>query len=172
MAASPPPNDTDLPFRISTLIFLRNDSGELLLLERHKAPNKGCWSPIGGKLEMARGESPFECAVREVGEEAGLAVNAADLHLFGMISEKNYEGSGHWLLFLFDCCKPLPGLPPSFDEGHLAFFKRGAIADLRLPETDRQLIWPLYDQHREGFTVLRADCDPANNLKITVEERL
>ncbi|MGF1447991.1 MAG: NUDIX domain-containing protein [Opitutales bacterium] len=165
------PAASGLPFRISTLIFLRNAAGELLLLERRKAPNLGCWSPIGGKLEMAQGESPFECAAREVGEEAGLAVTLADLHLFGMISEKGYEGSGHWLLFLFDCRKPLPTLPPAFDEGHLAFFERPAVDGLRIPETDRQLIWPLYDERRDAFTVLRADCNPANNLNITVEER-
>ena len=48
------------PFKISVLVFLRDVRGRLLLIKRSKAPNLGCWSPIGGKLEMERGESPFE----------------------------------------------------------------------------------------------------------------
>lgn len=42
-----------LPFKISVLVFLRDEAGRLLLLQRTKAPNIGCWSPPGGKLEMA-----------------------------------------------------------------------------------------------------------------------
>jgi len=48
-----------LPYKISVLVFLENRAGELLLIHRNKAPNLGNWSPIGGKLEMAAGESPF-----------------------------------------------------------------------------------------------------------------
>ena len=89
---------TDRPrFRISTLAFLRDREDRLLLLERNREPNKGCWSPIGGKLHMDEGESPYECARREILEEAALEVADDDLHLFGMVSEKHYEGSGHWL---------------------------------------------------------------------------
>ena len=80
-----------------------DEAGRLLLIQRTKAPNLGCWSPIGGKLEMGVGESPFECAVRETFEETGVHVATEDLHLFGMISEKGYEGQSHWLMFLFDC---------------------------------------------------------------------
>jgi len=57
------------PFKISVLVFLRDARGRQLLIKRRKAPNLGCWSPIGGKLEMGTGESPFECAIRETGEE-------------------------------------------------------------------------------------------------------
>ena len=65
-----------LPFKISVLVFLRDEAGRLLLIQRTKAPNLGCWSPIGGKLEMGLGESPFECAVRETFEETGLLLAA------------------------------------------------------------------------------------------------
>ena len=70
-----------MPYKISSLVYLRDKEGRLLLLKRRKAPNKGLWSPIGGKLEMSTGESPHEAAVREVGEEAGLEIEAGDLHL-------------------------------------------------------------------------------------------
>ena len=64
------------------------------MLQRSKSPNKGFWSPPGGKLEMALGESPYECAKRESYEELGLELHDDDLNLFGYVSEKNYEGGG------------------------------------------------------------------------------
>jgi 8-oxo-dGTP diphosphatase len=158
------------PFKISVLVFLRDAPGRLLLIKRRKAPNLGCWSPIGGKLEMARGESPFECAIRETAEEVGLAVTEKDLHLFGYISEKNYEGGGHWLMFLFDCKKILPDLPPTGDEGEFAFFPRGEIDALPIPPTDQVLVWPWYDQHRGDFVAIRADCAPGEPLNVVVEQ--
>ena len=65
---------TTLPFKISTLVFVHNALGHQLLIQRKKAPNLGCWSPIGGKLDMSAGESPYECARRETEEEIGLQV--------------------------------------------------------------------------------------------------
>jgi 8-oxo-dGTP diphosphatase len=159
-----------LPYKIAVLVFLRNAAGEHLLLHRSKAPNKGAWSPIGGKLEMAAGESPFECAVRETREETGLSIATGDLHLFGIIAERAYEGSSHWLLFLFTCQKPLPGLPPDISEGAFGFFSREAVDGLAIPETDRTALWPTYDSHRGRFVALRADCAPGAPLRIEVEE--
>jgi 8-oxo-dGTP diphosphatase len=161
-----------LPYQIAVLVFLRNAGGEHLLLHRSKAPNKGAWSPIGGKLEMEGGESPFECAVRETHEETGLSIEAGDLHLFGIIAEKAYEGRSHWLLFLFTCGKPLAGLPPDISEGRFGFFSREAVDALELPETDRTALWPTYDRHREGFVALRADCSPGRPVRVEVEESI
>jgi 8-oxo-dGTP diphosphatase len=159
-----------LPYQIAVLVFLRNAAGDHLLLHRSKAPNKGAWSPIGGKLEMLAGESPFECAVRETREETGHSITPGDLHLFGIIAEKAYEGSSHWLLFLFTCRKPLAGLPPDISEGRFGFFSREAVDALAIPETDRTALWPTYDSHRERFVVLRADCAPGAPLRVEVEE--
>ncbi|MGE9295164.1 MAG: NUDIX hydrolase [Puniceicoccales bacterium] len=161
-----------LPFKISVLVFLRDPSGRLLLIQRRKAPNLGCWSPIGGKLEMAIGESPFECAAREVGEEVDLSITTEDLHLFGYVSEKGFEGAGHWLMFLFDCRKTINALPPAIDEGQFRFFSREEINDLKIPPTDHQLVWPYYDTHRERFIALRANCQPGSDLEIVVEQSL
>jgi 8-oxo-dGTP diphosphatase len=159
-----------LPYKIAVLVFLENPAGEHLLLHRAKAPNRGAWSPIGGKLEMATGESPFECAVRETREETGFTIAAADLHLFAVIAEKAYEGQSHWLMFLFRCLRPLPGLPPDISEGRFGFFPREAIDALPIPETDRTALWPTYDQHRERFVALKADCAPGQPVRVEVEE--
>jgi len=50
-----------IPYKLAVLVFVENTAGEHLLLLRAKPPNLGVWSPIGGKLETATGESPFEC---------------------------------------------------------------------------------------------------------------
>lgn len=161
-----------LPFKISVLVFLRNSQGELLLMERAKKPNIGCWSPIGGKLEMSEGESPFQTAIRETREEAGLTITEQDLHLFCMITEKGYEASTHWLMFLFDCSKPLEALPAPIEEGRFRFFPDRKIEHLPVPETDRQLLWPIYRDKRKGFCVLRADCLQGMPQAVVVEEQL
>ncbi len=156
-------------FRISTLVFLRDHEGRFLLIERKRPPNKGKWSPIGGKLDMATGESPFECAIRETVEETGLRVAEEDLHLFGYVSEKNYEGEKHWLMFLFHCRKPLPGLPAEIDEGRFGFFSREEVRRLPIPETDERLVWNLFDEHADGFAGIRADCANPSQLTVTRE---
>ncbi len=160
------------PYKISTLIFLRNTAGDLLLMQRRKHPNFGLWSCIGGKLEMPTGESPFQTAIREVHEEIGLSLIEADLHLFAMIAEKAYEGQCHWLMFLFDCRKRLSELPPDIAEGHFAFHPPDRIDSLPIPETDRLALWPLWRENRDGFTSLRADCSPGRPIAVVVEETM
>ena len=159
-----------LAHKIAVLVFLENPAGELLLMLRAKPPNLGAWSPIGGKLETALGESPFECAVRETFEETGLQASTADFHLFAMIAEKAYEGHAHWLMFLFRCKQPIAALPPEIAEGKFGFFSRKAIDALPIPETDRTALWPIYDGYRNSFVALKADCAPGKPIKIEIEE--
>ena len=161
-----------MDFKISVLIFVRDEQGRLLLIERKKEPNKGAWSPIGGKLEMLAGESPFQCAIREAKEEIGIDLQESDLHLFSMISEKAYEGSTNWLMFLFDCKKRVSALPETIDEGRFKFFAREEIDSIKIPETDKAFIWRFWDSRRENFTALRADCAPGKELRAIVEEQI
>ncbi len=159
-----------LSHKIAVLVFLENNAGEHLLLLRAKPPNLGIWSPIGGKLDTATGESPFECAVRETREETDFAITTDDLHLFSMIAEKAYEGESHWLMFLFRCRRPIPALPPPMGEGRFGFFSRAAIDGLAIPETDRNALWPIYDRYRDRFVALKADCSPGRPIRVEVEE--
>lgn len=159
-----------LPYKIAVLVFLENAEGDHLLLLRAKPPNLGVWSPIGGKLETATGESPYECAVRETFEETGQQVSLEDLHLFAMIAEKAYEGQSHWLMFLFRCRLPIATLPPDINEGRFGFFSRAAIDQLPIPETDRTALWPVYDRYRDRFVALRADCAPGQPVRVEIEE--
>ncbi len=158
-----------LPYKISVLVFIENAAGEQLLLLRAKQPNLGVWTPIGGKLEMATGESPFECAVRETEEETGLVITSEQLHLFAMIAEKAYAGNTHWLMFLFRCKVPIGLLPPDIAEGKFAFFSREQIDSLPIPETDKTALWPIFDQYHDGFVALKADC-ARSPIQITIEQ--
>ena len=158
-----------MEFKISCLLFIRNAEEEILMIRRNKAPNKGFWSPPGGKLNMSEGESPYECARREALEETGVSLVDNDLSLFGYVSEKGYETTTNWLMFLFDCKKVFTKLPDDIDEGVFRFFPREAIAKLPVPPSDHQLVWPFFDKRSEGFCGIRADCRERDSLKLSIE---
>jgi len=159
-----------LPHKLSALVFLQDREERLLLIERTRPPNIGCWSPIGGKLETATGESPHQCAARETLEETGLACQPEDFHLFGMIAERAYEGGAHWLMFLFTCRRRIPSAPQPIAEGRFGLFARSEVDGLLLPETDRTGLWPIFDRHRNDFVAMRADCTPGSPLRIDIEQ--
>ena len=73
-----------LPYKVATLLYCFNERDEVLLLERAQEPNRGLWSPCGGKLKTDIGESPYACACREAEEELGIKIHATDLHLTGL----------------------------------------------------------------------------------------
>jgi 8-oxo-dGTP diphosphatase len=147
-----------LPYKIATLLYAFNERDEALLIERAQEPNRGLWSPCGGKLKTGTGESPHACAGREAGEELGLQLTAADLHLMGLISEQGYQGHAHWLMFLFEIKPRLHTLPPVHREGRFGFFSRLALASLPIPQTDRERIWPWFWAHRGGFFAAHCQC--------------
>jgi 8-oxo-dGTP diphosphatase len=159
-----------LAYKLAVLVFIENEKGEQLLMLRAKPPNLGVYSPIGGKLETSIGESPFECAVRETYEETGLKIQTEDLHLFSMIAEKAYEGEKHWLMFLFRCKKLITHIPNTISEGSFGFFSKEAIKTLPIPETDRIALWPIFEQYKDRFVALKADCSPGKPIKIEIEE--
>lgn len=158
-----------LPYHIASLLYCFNDRDEVLLLERAQEPNRGRWSPPGGKLHQPDGESPFACAAREAGEEMALRLEPADLHLTGLVSEHGYAGQAHWLMFLFEVRPRLATVPPPIREGRFAFHARTALPDLRLPVTDRDRLWPWFWQHRGGFFAAHCHCHPDGRHDWTLE---
>ena len=63
--------------QLATICYIDNGK-ELLMLHRNKKPNdvhEGKWIGVGGKLE--RGETPQECAAREIFEETGAQSQAS-----------------------------------------------------------------------------------------------
>lgn len=166
-----------LPYRLACLCDLRDARGRILLLKRLKSPNLGLCSPIGGKLDVESGESPAQCARREIMEEAGIDVPIERLRLVGLISERAFEGRGHWLLFYYRVMGPVDVPPQDIREGRLDWFEWNQIDTLPIPETDRHIIWPLVRQAEPtgsapepGFFAVHIDCT-GPQLSWTVEQQ-
>jgi 8-oxo-dGTP diphosphatase len=90
--------------------------------------------------------------------------------LFGYVSEKNYEGNSHWLMFLVDILPVVKSLPPKIEEGYFEFFYRQQINDIKIPPTDLQLVWPFFDKRKQGFWGIRADFEK-KSPKIKIEAK-
>jgi len=59
--------------RVGVGVLLVDEHGHVLLTLRKLAPEVGCWSIVGGKLDYL--ETLQECAIRESLEEVGLDVS-------------------------------------------------------------------------------------------------
>ncbi len=147
-----------LPYKIAVLCYLFDERGRLLLLHRAQEPNKGLYSPIGGKLHMDEGESPAACALREMREEVELDLGYADIHLTGLISETAFGGETHWLLFLYEVTHPVEVTRMQFSEGTLEWHAFDEVDALNIPETDRKVIYPLFRKYRGKFFHAHIDC--------------
>lgn len=86
--------------QLSTICYLDNGK-QFLLLHRNKKNNdihEGKWVSVGGKFE--HGETPEECAKREIKEETGL--NAKELIPVGFISFPDFtHDSVDWYSFVY-----------------------------------------------------------------------
>lgn len=178
-----PPAAGNAPYKIAVLVYVFNDAGKLLLLHRRKPPNQNLYSPIGGKLEQAIGESPYACALREVQEEIGITLTLDDVRLLGIVSERGYptslEATTHWLMFCFEVTRPLKVANMEFDEGRLEWIDPIIVPQLEIPKTDREIIWPLVRQHsmalnpavrrHDGFFSVHIDCSDAHNFQVIHE---
>lgn len=163
MSLDAPQYDTaNLPYKVAVLCYLWDADDRLLMLHRRKPPNVDMYSPVGGKLEISRGESPHECSVREVEEETGLVLRQDEMRLLGMVSERAYQGQMHWLIFLFECVRAVgqAEIPlREFDEGRLEWVAAAGVERLPIPATDRDVMWPLVRAHRGGgFFSVDIDC--------------
>ena len=80
---------------VNTTLCYIEKNGCYLMLHRTKKEhdyNKNKWIGIGGKFE--NGESPEDCAVREIREETGLIVEHADLEYCGIVTFIDMTGVG------------------------------------------------------------------------------
>ena len=78
----------------TTLCYIEKNVCYLMLHRTKKEHdyNKDKWIGIGGKFE--NGESPEDCAVREIREETGLIVEHADLEYCGIVTFIDMTGVG------------------------------------------------------------------------------
>ncbi len=100
----------------------------------------GKWNGLGGKLEP--GETPEECAVREIREESGLI--ARRLELKGVLSFPGFANDEDWYAFVF-VVPEFEGQISESQEGYLQWIESTEIYDLNLWEGDRVFL-PWLDQ--------------------------
>jgi 8-oxo-dGTP diphosphatase len=123
--------------KLATLCYVQKD-GKTLMLHRIKKENDihaGKWNGLGGKL--IPGESPEECARREILEESGLHVK--NLRFAGMITFPDFAGDDDWYTFLFTA-NPDHGTLIDSPEGVLAWIPDEDLLDLHLWAGDRVFI--------------------------------
>lgn len=123
--------------KLATLCYVRND-GHTLMIHRVKKANDmhaGKWNGLGGKLEP--GETPEECAIREVWEEAGLRVRNPRLR--GIITFPGFSNDEDWYTFLF-VINDFEGALIDSPEGNLRWIPDDDLLALNLWEGDRIFI--------------------------------
>ncbi len=85
--------------KLATLCYIKKD-GKTLMLHRNKKDkdmNGGKWIGLGGKIED--GETPEECAIREIKEESGLIPK--NLILKGILTFPTFDDYETWYVFLY-----------------------------------------------------------------------
>lgn len=115
------------------------------MMHRVKRPDDmhwGKWNGLGGKLKP--GETPEECAVREVREESGLSIE--DPRLRGFITFPAFDQFDDWYVFLFTAGR-FSGTLAESDEGLLEWVEDVNLLKLDLWEGDH-LFLPWLDQER------------------------
>ena len=132
-------------YTIASIVVLKSDRGNFLLLDRENHPNKGKMSPVGGKISADLPESIHESAVREVYEETGISVATKDLSIYGMFTDVNMDSGDNWMVFVFRCHRLIDEdelAVRTTPEGELAWVSDSNLEQANLPELHRDHVWP------------------------------
>ena len=132
--------------KLATLCYVINKkSNSTLMLHRVKRENdyhQGIWNGLGGKFES--GESPEECAIREIKEESGLNVKSVTMK--GFITFPMFDGKEDWYVFLF-VTDDFEGELIDSNEGDLAWIQNEKLMEINLWEGDKIFIpWLFKDK--------------------------
>lgn len=104
------------------------------MVHRNKKANdmhQGKWNGLGGKINP--GESPEECAVREIYEESGLRVRNPQLK--GFLTFPAFAKDEDWYVFVF-VVKDFDGEMTNSPEGDLQWVNNSDLTSLNLWEGD------------------------------------
>jgi 8-oxo-dGTP diphosphatase len=125
--------------KLATLCYVTDrKTDSTLMLHRVKKANdyhEGKWNGLGGKFEQ--GESPEECAIREIEEECGLKVKSVKMK--GFITFPLFDGKEDWYVFLF-AADDFEGNLIDSPEGNLMWIKNEKLIELNLWDGDKIFI--------------------------------
>ena len=133
--------------KLATLCYLIDKKeNKTLMIHRVKKENdyhEGKWNGLGGKFEA--GESPEECAIREVKEESGFTMIKPRMN--GFITFPEFDGVDDWYVFIFTS-ENFEGEIIDSSEGNLDWIPNDKLTSLNLWDGDRIFIEWLY---RDNF---------------------
>ena len=133
----------------TTLCYIERDGAYLMIhrVKKENDENRDKWVGVGGKLEA--GETPFDCARREIREETGVFVKG--LRYRGIITfVSDLYGTEYMHLFTasdfdgeidYDC-----------DEGNLEWVKKEAVKELPIWEGDK-IFFDMLDTEDRFFSL-------------------
>jgi 8-oxo-dGTP diphosphatase len=119
--------------KLATLCYVRRE-GQTLMVHRVKKVNDmhhGKWNGLGGKLNP--GETPEECAQREIYEESGLSVQNPKLK--GILTFPAFAKDEDWYVFVF-VVEDFWGELIDSPEGNLQWVDNSDLTRLNLWEGD------------------------------------
>ena len=132
--------------KLATLCYVMNkQNNATLMIYRNKKKNdyhEGKWNGLGGKFDL--GETPEECAVREIKEESGL--NVKSIIMNGFITFPLFDGKDDWYVFIFTT-DDFTGTMIDSPEGKLEWIANDKLLELNLWEGDTIFIpWLFQDK--------------------------
>lgn len=118
----------------TTLCYIEKDGAYLMMhrIKKKNDENHDKWIGVGGKF--IDGESPFDCAKREIYEETGL--DATKLSYRGIVTFVSDE-YGTEYMHLFTCDEFTGTVAESCDEGVLEWVRKSEVCALPIWEGDK-----------------------------------
>jgi 8-oxo-dGTP diphosphatase len=137
---------------VGTLGYVLSPDGHQVLMVHRNAraddQHLGKYNGLGGKLEPD--EDVAAGMVRELREEAGIAVTAMELR--GTVSWPGFGKQGEdWLGFIFLVTAFEGEPPPANEEGTLEWVPLSRLMDLPMWEGDRHFLPLVFDGDRRPF---------------------
>ena len=133
----------------TTLCYIEKD-GAYLMMHRTKKENdenRDKWIGIGGKLED--GETPYDCARREIFEETGVKVT--DLNYRGVITIVS-DLYGTEYMHLFTATEFEGEIDYNCNEGNLEWVKKEVVPTLPIWEGDK-IFFDLIEKEKRFFSL-------------------
>ena len=118
----------------TTLCYIEKDGAYLMIhrIKKKNDENHDKWIGVGGKFEA--GETPFDCARREILEECGVKVPS--LRYRGIVTFVS-DLYGTEYMHLFSACGYEGEIDYECDEGNLEWVKKERVPELPIWEGDK-----------------------------------